>query len=100
MFNDNAAAGLLAAVRSEGLAVPGDLSLVGYDNTRVAALTGVALTTVAQDPAALARGAVARAVGRAENPGSPCTELVMEPALVVRATTGPPQHAELQVRSR
>jgi DNA-binding LacI/PurR family transcriptional regulator len=90
-FNDNAGAGLLAAVRSKGLTVPGDLSLVGYDNTRVAALTGVALTTVAQDPAALARGAVALAVGRAEDPGRPCTELVTEPALVVRATTGPPQ---------
>jgi len=91
MFNDNSAAGLLAAVRAQGLSVPGDLSLVGYDDTRVAALTGVALTTMAQDPAALARSAVELAVGRAEDPGRPCTEVVVEPSLVVRATTGPPR---------
>jgi DNA-binding LacI/PurR family transcriptional regulator len=91
VFNDNSAAGLLAAVRAQGLSVPGDLSLVGYDDTRVAALTGVALTTVAQDPAALARSAVELAVGRTQDQGRPCTEVVVEPSLVVRATTGPPR---------
>jgi DNA-binding LacI/PurR family transcriptional regulator len=87
-FNDNAAAGLLAAVRAQGLSVPGDLSLVGYDNTRVAALTGVALTTVAQDPRALARSAVDLAVGRAEDPSRSCATVVVKPSLIVRATTG------------
>jgi DNA-binding LacI/PurR family transcriptional regulator len=90
VFNDSSAAGLLAAVRAQGLSVPGDLSLVGYDDTRVAALTGVALTTVAQDPAALAHSAVELAVGRAEGQRRPCTEVVVEPSLMVRATTGPP----------
>jgi DNA-binding LacI/PurR family transcriptional regulator len=91
VFNDNSAAGLLAAVRAQGLSVPGDLSLMGYDDTRAAALTGVALTTVAQDPAALARSAVELAVGRAEDQGRPGTHVVVEPSLVVRATTGPPR---------
>jgi DNA-binding LacI/PurR family transcriptional regulator len=66
------------------------MSLLGYDDTRVAALTGVALTTVAQDPAALARSAVQLAVGRAQDPDGPCTEVVVKPTLVVRETTGPP----------
>ena len=90
LFNDNSAAGLLAALRAQGLRVPGDLSLVGYDDTRVAALTGVALTTVAQDSTALARSAVALAVGRTQDPDRPGKEVVVEPSLVVRATTGPP----------
>jgi DNA-binding LacI/PurR family transcriptional regulator len=90
VFNDNSASGLLAAVRAQGLSVPGDLSLVGYDDTRIAALTGVALTTVAQDPAALARSAVHLAIARTENQGQPSTEVVVAPSLVVRATTGPP----------
>ena len=90
-FNDNCAAGLLAAVRARGVSVPGDLSLVGYDNTRVAALTGVALTTVAQDPSALARGAVELAVDRVADQGRPRTEVLVEPSLMVRETTGPPR---------
>jgi DNA-binding LacI/PurR family transcriptional regulator len=90
VFNDNSAAGLLAALRTQGVRVPGDMSLLGYDDTRVAALTGVALTTVAQDPAALARSAVQLAVGRAQDPDGPCTEVVVKPTLVVRETTGPP----------
>lgn len=90
VFNDSSAAGVLAALRARGLSVPGDLSLVGYDDTRVAALTGVALTTVAQDPEALARSAAELAISRAEDPSRPCTEVVLEPSLVVRATTGPP----------
>jgi DNA-binding LacI/PurR family transcriptional regulator len=91
VFNDSSAAGLLAALSARGLSVPRDLSLVGYDDTRVAALTGVALTTVAQDPAALARSAVELAVGRTEDPGRPRREVVVKPSLVVRATTGPPR---------
>lgn len=90
VFNDNSAAGLLAALRAQRLSVPGDLSLVGYDDTRVAALTGVALTTVAQDPGSLARSAIELAAGRTQDPGRPRTEFVVEPSLVVRATTGPP----------
>jgi len=89
-FNDNCAAGLLAALRARGVSVPGDLSLVGYDNTRVAALTGVALTTVAQDPSALARGALELAVDRVADQGRPRTEVLVEPSLMVRETTGPP----------
>jgi DNA-binding LacI/PurR family transcriptional regulator len=90
-FNDISAAGLLAGVRARGLQVPGDLSLVGYDDTQVAKLTGVALTTVAQDPEALARRSLELAAGRAEDPGRPCQEVVIEPSLVVRETTGPPR---------
>src|SRR5919112_2248247 len=89
MFNDNSAAGLLAALRAQRVSVPGDLSLVGYDDTRVAALTGVALTTVAQDPQTLARVAIELATGRIQDRDRPCTEAVVAPSLVVRATTGP-----------
>ena len=90
VFNDSSASGLLAAVRAQGSSVPGDLSIVGYDDTPIAALTGVALTTVAQDSAALARNAVRLAIARTDDHGRPSTEVVVEPSLVVRATTGPP----------
>lgn len=46
--NDIAALGVLTAAASLGIAVPAELSVIGYDNTRAAALPGVALTSVDQ----------------------------------------------------
>jgi DNA-binding LacI/PurR family transcriptional regulator len=88
VFNDNSAAGLLATVRARGVAVPNDLSVVGYDDSRVASLSGVRLTTVAQNAAALAKSAVRLALARARDEAAPeRTEIVVPPQLVVRSTT-------------
>lgn len=89
-FNDHCAAGLLAAVRARGVRVPETLSVVGYDNSHVAGLSTVALTTVAQDADALAAAAVDRAVTRLEDPSHRPSELVIAPRLVVRRTTASP----------
>lgn len=100
-FNDHCAAGLLASLRQRGTRVPEDLSLVGYDDSHVAGLSGIALTTVAQDAAELAGAALDLAVRRAhaaEGAGpaaqgkgaGAAEEVVIAPRLVVRRTTGPP----------
>ena len=89
-FNDACAVGLLAAARARGTAVPERLSIVGYDDSAVAALPSVALTTIGQDAAALAEHAVQRAVGRAEDPRAPAAEVVVAPRVVRRRTTAPP----------
>jgi DNA-binding LacI/PurR family transcriptional regulator len=89
-FNDHCAAGLVAAVRERGVRVPQDLSVVGYDDSHVAGLSTVALTTVAQDADALAAAALERAVSRVEDPARRPSELVIAPRLVVRRTTAPP----------
>jgi DNA-binding LacI/PurR family transcriptional regulator len=90
-FNDHCAAGLLFELRARGAHVPGDLSVVGYDDSHLAGLSSVALTTVAQDSRALASAALGLAVSRAEaGPGGPSpTEIVVPPRLVVRRTTAP-----------
>ena len=89
VFNDRCATGLLDVVRRAGLTVPGDLSVVGYDDSRLARLAHVDLTTVAQDAAAMTSLAVARAADRiAGTPARP-RELIVHPRLVVRGTTGP-----------
>ena len=56
------------------------------------ALTSVALTTIAQDTAALAASALDLAVRRVENSsdGPMPREIVVPPRLVVRQTTAPP----------
>jgi DNA-binding LacI/PurR family transcriptional regulator len=91
-FNDHCAAGLVAELRASGLRVPEDVAVVGFDNSHVARLSTVALTTVSQDAAALARHAVELAVtatsGDRSGTGSRGrTEVVVPPHLVPRATT-------------
>jgi DNA-binding LacI/PurR family transcriptional regulator len=88
-FNDHCAAGLLSAARASGVAVPGALSVVGYDDSHLAGLSSIALTTIAQDSTTLAASALELAVNRAEDRAGhpPSTEVVVPPRLVVRSTT-------------
>ena len=92
-FNDHCAAGLMAAARARGVQVPGALSVVGYDNSHIAGLTSVALTTIAQDAPTLASSALDLALARAESSSerlSP-SEIVVPPRLVARHTTAQPR---------
>jgi DNA-binding LacI/PurR family transcriptional regulator len=88
-FNDHCAAGLMAAGRAQQLRIPEDLSVVGYDDSSVARLSTVDLTTVAQDAAELAGAAVSRIRARLEEDAAPGVTLI-PPSLVVRSSTGPP----------
>ena len=86
-FNDRCATGVLDQLVRRGVEVPGDMSVVGYDDSRLARLMHVQLTTVSQDAAQLAEAAVSAALGRIT--GGTASDLVLPPHLVVRATTGP-----------
>lgn len=88
--NDRCAVGVLDTLLRAGVDVPGDVSVVGYDDSRLARLTHVNLTTVAQDPEHMARLAVETVVERLENEaGVPPRDIVLDPHLVLRGTTGP-----------
>lgn len=89
-FNDQRALGLLQVVRAAGFTVPGDLALVGYDDSRVARLPWVELTTIAQDIQQLAKKAVDQAITRTHKPAER-GETIVAPELVVRSTSRP-QH--------
>jgi DNA-binding LacI/PurR family transcriptional regulator len=91
VFNDLSATGLLQVVRRHGLDVPGDLSVVGYDDSSVSRLAHIDLTTVAQDVDAMAAHAVGRAIERIEGVPVGRRSVVTAPHLVVRGTTGPPR---------
>lgn len=90
VFNDLSATGLLDVLRGHGRAVPGDVSVVGYDDSSFSRLTHIDLSTVAQDVRTLAGQAVRRAVARVEGAGVRQREVVIEPRLIVRGTSGPP----------
>ncbi len=82
--NDQMALGLMTTLRALGVNVPGDLSVVGFDDNPDAAHYDPALTTVRVDLAGEARRCVAAAFG-ADVPPTP------GPAeLVIRSSTAPP----------
>ncbi|MGX1762162.1 LacI family DNA-binding transcriptional regulator [Streptomyces lydicus] len=92
--SDLMALGVVRAARQRGLAVPADLSVVGFDDSQLIAFTDPPLTTVRQPVQAMATAAVGalieeihdRAAGRREPPRR--TEFVFQPELVVRGSTG------------
>ena len=87
-FNDRCALGVLQTAGQAGRAVPDGLSVVGYDDSRIAVLPWVSLTTVRQDVDRLADAAVSQALARIET-GAPARSTVVDPQLVVRSSTGP-----------
>jgi DNA-binding LacI/PurR family transcriptional regulator len=89
-FNDRCALGLLTTFRAHGYDVPGDVSVVGYDDTRVARLPWADLTTIRQDTTLLASEAVRVAVERIETSG-PRHRIVVAPELIVRGSTSAPR---------
>jgi DNA-binding LacI/PurR family transcriptional regulator len=86
-FNDRCAVGVLEALLSAGVSVPADVSIVGYDDDRLARLTHVNLTTVGQDAAQMGRLAVERAITRLEDGKPADREIVLDPHLIVRGST-------------
>jgi DNA-binding LacI/PurR family transcriptional regulator len=87
--SDPLALGAIRAVRRAGLLVPGDVSVVGFDDSAFMNCTDPPLTTVRQPIEAIGRAAVAMLTNQMEGAAVPTEELFFEPELVVRGSTGP-----------
>ena len=88
--NDMAAIGALNAIAEAGLEVPRDVSVVGYDNTALAALRHVSLTTVHQPRFQIGEMAMTALLRRLQRPAARSRHDLLEPSLVIRQTTAPP----------
>ena len=89
--NDRCALGLLDVFTRAGVDVPGQLSLVGYDDSHLSDNPRIDLTTVHQDAAKLAQHAVRIAVQLLEGESPASADVVLDPSLVIRGTTAPPR---------
>ncbi|MFQ5555310.1 MAG: LacI family DNA-binding transcriptional regulator [Acidimicrobiia bacterium] len=89
--NDLSALGALEVLDGEGIDVPGDMSLVGYDNLKEVDYHRIALTTVDQPTYDMGQAAVELVLERLEEGRSEAKHVVLPPSLVVRSTTAPPR---------
>ncbi|MEM9555262.1 MAG: LacI family DNA-binding transcriptional regulator [Acidobacteriota bacterium] len=88
-FNDVSAIGAMRAFLDAGLDVPGDVSVIGFDDIQSAAFFNPSLTTVRQPLEEMGRLAGDVLLRRLRGEEAPAV-LTVEPELVVRRSTGPP----------
>jgi DNA-binding LacI/PurR family transcriptional regulator len=86
-FSDAMASGVLRAARDARLAVPRDVSVVGFDDSPLARQLNPELTTVHQDVAAKGKAAAAALIAQIEGDKKPRTRVVLPTELVVRGST-------------
>ncbi|MDJ0038594.1 LacI family DNA-binding transcriptional regulator [Pantoea allii] len=93
--NDEMALGAMRALHQHGVAIPADISIVGYDDTAESAWYQPPLTTVRQDLQQLGTHSVDRVL--AELRGEAVTSRILEPVLVIRETTAVPASQDLDL---
>ena len=91
--DDMMAIGAMRAAAVSGWLVPGDLSVVGFDDIKVSAYLNPSLTTVHQPIEDLARGSIDLLLAsiRAKTAPEPPPHLILEPTLVVRESCAAPR---------
>ncbi len=87
--SDVLALGAMKAVRRLGQSVPADVSVVGYDDSAMMNCTDPPLTTIRQPIDAMGQAAVALLANQVAGHEVPHEEMLFEPELVVRGSTGP-----------
>ena len=74
----------MRALAEEGVSVPRDMSLVGFDDDPIAEWTSPALTTIRQDFSAMGVGAARALAARIKDPSAPGRTLLVSVSIVMR----------------
>ena len=88
-YNDLSAIGAIWAFQEAGLCVPQDISVVGFDDVPLAVFSNPQLTTIRQPLQQMGQIAAKTLIDQIERKAKFQSEIVIEPELVVRASTGP-----------
>jgi LacI family transcriptional regulator len=88
-FNDALAVGVMKGLRQRGLDVPGDVSVVGFDNVLLGEVVEPPLTTVTAPMRKAGATGVGNVLALARGATADGTTLVLPVELVVRGSTGP-----------
>ena len=90
---DSTAVGALAAATDRGVAVPADVSIIGFDDIKLAAYIRPALTTVRQPIQAIACRAVQLMVQMVRQDGAPqpAPHVLEAPELIIRDSCAAPR---------
>jgi LacI family transcriptional regulator len=86
-FNDMMALGAIGALHAQGIRVPEDISIIGYDNIGFASTFEPALTTVAQPIAAMGQECIALLLERMQQPNKQPTQMTLPVELIERASS-------------
>jgi len=87
-LNDDIGNAAMQAIQNQGKSIPGDISVIGYDDTYIAARAYPPLTTMHVDTVAMGRAAVHLLSLRLDNPESVRMTLTIHPTLVERESVG------------
>jgi LacI family repressor for deo operon, udp, cdd, tsx, nupC, and nupG len=93
--SDILALGAIRQARRAGRAVPGEISVVGFDDSALMVCTDPPLTTVRQPIEAMGQAAVAQLLSQIDGTHVSSAELLFEPELVVRGSTAPALRAAI-----
>ncbi|GAB2731942.1 LacI family DNA-binding transcriptional regulator [Arthrobacter bambusae] len=88
--NDTMAVGAFAVLKARGLRVPGDISVIGYDNSPLAKSRYLDITSVDNRSDVVGINAAHRLLARIEDPAIKPERTLIDPVLVVRSTTARP----------
>jgi LacI family transcriptional regulator len=87
--NDYMALGTYQAIVEEGIRVPEEVALIGFNDIEFTSMKGIELTTIGQKKYEMGALAVRRLVERVEGrKGEPPEEMILEPELIIRKTCG------------
>ena len=88
--NDHMTMGVLRALTESGRRVPGDVSVIGYDDVPEAEFQIIPLTTVASDAAGIAERMLAELVDMIEGARPSAEHIDLATSLIIRSSSGPP----------
>ncbi|MDR2182424.1 MAG: LacI family transcriptional regulator, partial [Treponema sp.] len=89
--NDYIAFGVLAGLYEHKIAIPRQLSIIAYDDIRIASMCRTPLTTISQSIYHMGKIAAQALIALIRNPQSPPRRHIIEPSLIVRESTSSPR---------